>query len=291
MEPGDLDALIGDIRREAARRRASPDFPVDEEAAISVELGEVGPRRPGPDLDAVVARLRQIAGANPSSDQAGDLGEMAELLASSVRALALRLHHLEGRLTPRSGATVPAGPVSPGIGPLPVPLPGAEPSLDAAVSAALPPAGRILVAGPGAIPWAEALTARGADVYALDPRGPEFNGSGAARSGPVLDHLLDIGAGALAAVVRLGGLTPAELAVLEAEAAELARVSITVVVASIAPWWWRRSTGVAPIGDPRPAEAETWIDILAGTGLTATARYSDSGRTYLVTAGHPGVSP
>jgi hypothetical protein len=52
----DLDALIGGLRAEAARRRAAPAYPIDDEARIGLELDSQAPR-PLP------APLERLAGA------------------------------------------------------------------------------------------------------------------------------------------------------------------------------------------------------------------------------------
>ncbi|MBV9661179.1 MAG: hypothetical protein JO337_08485 [Acidimicrobiales bacterium] len=116
----DLDALIGEIRREAARRRAAPDFPIDEEARLAVEMDGHGPSGPGVDLAAVLARLEALAraaraghGGGPAAPRFarrrsgrntqgggpdGALTELIELTASAVRGLAARTADLERRL-------------------------------------------------------------------------------------------------------------------------------------------------------------------------------------------------
>lgn len=95
-----LDELIGEIRREAARRRAAPDFPVDEEARIGVELDSLGPRGSAADLAEVLAALRSIAAGRPPYGPANGgadrrYQEIADLTASAVQALAARLDQLE----------------------------------------------------------------------------------------------------------------------------------------------------------------------------------------------------
>lgn len=113
MEPGDaghLDELIGEIRREAARRRAAPSFPVDEEAGIGVELDALGPAAGGADLAASLAGLRALAAARPGGDGDPSLRELAALTAAAVQALAVRLDYLERRRPDPSGAADPPGP-------------------------------------------------------------------------------------------------------------------------------------------------------------------------------------
>ena len=100
-DAGYLDELIGEIRREAARRRAAPDFPVDEEARVGLELDSLGPRGSAVDLAEVIASLRSIAARRrPGAPAEGDdrrYEELADLTASAVQALAMRLDQLERR--------------------------------------------------------------------------------------------------------------------------------------------------------------------------------------------------
>lgn len=101
-EHGDLDELIGEIRREAARRRAAPSFPVDEEARIGLEMDALGPQGAGADLAASIAGLRQLA-ASPDAA----VREVAALAASAVQALAVRLDLLERRLAAGGDGAAP----------------------------------------------------------------------------------------------------------------------------------------------------------------------------------------
>lgn len=80
--------MIGDIRQEAARRRAAPDFPVGEEAQLAVEMDDQGPGHAGADVRAVIAGLRP----GLTND------ELVELMASAIRVLSARLEAVERRL-------------------------------------------------------------------------------------------------------------------------------------------------------------------------------------------------
>ena len=86
----------------ARRRRAAPDFPIDEEARIALELDSLGPRGSAVDLAEVIASLRSIAAGRRPGPADGDRGyqgyqEIADLTASALQALAVRLDQLERR--------------------------------------------------------------------------------------------------------------------------------------------------------------------------------------------------
>ena len=196
----DLDALIGDIRREAARRRAAPDFPVDEEAALAADMDRQGPVG-GADLAGLVAELDRLAGTGPARAAAGRAGEegsagapaaggeadggleaarvaeIAGLVASVTRTLTRRLAHLERRAAADAGTGVrpattggppPAasGPDPGGVGPGPdVWGPLVSEYLVAGMRTGTdraPAAGPVLVAGPGAAEWVAFLASSAA---------------------------------------------------------------------------------------------------------------------------------
>lgn len=265
----DLDALIGDIRREAARRRAAPDFPLDEEARLQVEMDGQGPAGVGggADLAAITAALRAVgARSAPPAVEAAEVADVAALTASAVTALSVRLSALERRAP----------------GPRPRPRPGAsdEPAADPLAQwqdvLLDHPTGRTLVAaGPE---WCDRLREAGADAYGLDGQGE--------RAG-LLDHLMTVGDKALARTVVAGTIDRDDTGPLDTLAAELARTSDRVLICSEAPWAWRRRVGDAraDTSATRPIGPEAWLEALTGAGLVATARYDAEGRTYLLTAG------
>jgi hypothetical protein len=317
-DESDLDALIGDIRREAARRRAAPDFPIDEEARLAAAMDRLGPVGQGVDLAAVLAELnaraaprahggtptgsplgvrgvaRRFAGRGPgdrSTDDPTALGDVAALTASALRGLAARLADLERRLD-RVAAS--AG------GPGPATVDGTDLRdehdlghwLDAAAGLLSPEQpGRVLVAGPGAGVWVARLSERGADAYGVDPSLGEFADTGPVRAGEVAGHLQQLGAGSLALAVLVhapsapggsptGQVDPVELA------AALHRAAGRVAVVSEAPWWWLQRVG-PPACDTRldrPLVAETWMAVLGAAGYEVTAEYGPGGHDYLVKA-------
>lgn len=316
----DLDALIGDIRREAARRRAAPDFPVDEEAAIVLDMDRQGPVG-GADLAGLLAELERLAragsahgGAADGSAGAGGAAEVAGLVASVTRTLARRLTGVERRVAaPPVGPTGSAGPAATGAEPvaaapegpnesgpdgppvMPAPATWAEAVLAHLAGPARPtgdpaPTGRLLVAGAGAAEWVGYLDPAAAlDVYGVDPNRPEYGDSGPVRSGSVADHLSTVAPGGLAGVLLVGPVPVTDLAALPDVVDRLAQVTARVAVVSEAPWWWQRRVG-APASDlaaGRPVSAETWLALLDGAGFVASARYGTGGRDFLVVAHAP----
>lgn len=267
-----LDELIGDLRREAAGRRASPDFPVEEEAVVSAEMDRLGPEPPGAGPAAAVAAIDALRGK--LGGEAADLADLAGLTASALRNLTVRLGRVErlaARLVPASS---PAPAVTAGD-------PGDLSHWAAVVTAAA--TGRVLVAGPGCGPWVACVGEAGGDVYGVDPCATDDNG--ALRAAPVLDHLRTVGTVGL--VVLAGPVAVGEAARLDAWAAEMRRAATSVVVVSESPWWWRLRVGT-PVSDTsgwRPVSAETWLEVLAGAGFEVAARYRPGGRDYCVAAG------
>jgi len=308
-EAPDLDRLIGDVEAEGARRRAAPDFPHDRAARLGLELDRQAPAgTPAPDVaaalaeaEAAVARLVEaVADGVPA--HAGTRGRRARerrlehlehllaatglALAGAVRVLGTELARLAG---PGTGAgSGEAAPVQPGGF-------GADDALAAwrpRLAEHLPTAGRVLVAGTGALveDVVGDLRAGGVDAYGVTTSGPELRSGPDVRHGTLLEHVRAVGDGGLGAVVVTGvadALTPGFF---EALVPELVRCAQRVVVVSSAPWWWRRALG-APAADTaggRPFEPDTWIEALARRGLEASAAYDGTGHSYRVVAGAPG---
>lgn len=282
---GDLDALIGDIRREAARRRAVPDFPVDEEARLSAEMDGQGPAGVGgADVAAVTAALREL-------ERSGDAkaAEVAGLAASALRALSIRLGELERR-APREGVRHPGGGA-----------PTDDVDLlatwgDDVVGAAAAGAGRVLVVGVGSEVerWVNRLGSAGTDVYGLDAGGGPFGDrdvpGGPVRTGEPLDHLRRVSPAAIRLAAVVGPLPGPAAVGLDELAGELARSSERIVVCAEAPWAWRRRVGDAS-ADTSPSRSvgpEAWLQALAAAGWAATGRYDRWGRTFMLDAGSGG---
>ncbi len=105
-DDADLDALIGRLEQEAARRRAEPSFPIDDEARLSIEMDRQAPDAPGSRLDrladAAIRHIRSDDGAPGSvsggrgrggpaggrGGPAGGRGEPAGLFGRASRMLA-----------------------------------------------------------------------------------------------------------------------------------------------------------------------------------------------------------
>lgn len=280
-----LDELIGDIRREAARRRAAPDFPVEPEARLSATMDAEGPRGPGADLAGVAAALGLAAGSDPA-------GRVAGLAASAVLALSARLGHLERRMAGAGRSAAVGG------GSLAVGGPGAGgswgPGGSSGVGGPAPDLigwlenwgtvpGTILVAGSAAGPWVERL---GAMAYGVDPAAEPMTQAGAVRSGPVLEHLRSVGDASLAMVVLAGAVESSAGPAVDDWAAELVRVTGAVRICAEAPWAWRLRVGdgAADRAAVRPLAADTWLEALDGAGWAVAGRYGAGGRQYGIEA-------
>lgn len=261
----ELDALIGDIRGEAARRRAAPDFPLDDEARLSAAMDGEGPIGSGADLAALAAGLRQIAG------QGGVTGQVAGLSASAVSALSARLSHIERRVPALSRVVRPTG--------------GSSPDLTGWLERWEMPTGGspILVAGKDAVRWLDRL---GPEAYGIVPEGPALTEAGAVRQGPLIDHLSTVGDEALALVIVAGDVDAGAGPDLHRWAAELARVTANVRICAEAPWAWQQRLGEASADQAasRPLSPETWLELLAGAGFAVTGRYEPDGRQYGIEA-------
>src|SRR5579875_3856403 len=167
---------------EAARRRASPDFPLGRDAELSAELDRLGPSG-GADLRAVLEGLDRLAAAAGEAGAAGSVraargpgapsaAEVAGLTAAAVRALSMRLRHLERRAGEPRGVRPPEAAPGPSRGEAPDIL-----SLwgdDVAAAARRGGGGRVLVAGAGAEPWVQMLDAAGLEAYGVDPTLPAY---------------------------------------------------------------------------------------------------------------------
>lgn len=265
MEPS-LDQLIGDLRAEASRRRAAPDFPIDVEAEVVAEMDREGPAGGAVDLGAAAAAVDALI---PGLE--GSVAELAGLTASALRSLAVRLGQLERQASrvPERQAVRPAGSSSLGHW---------IPSVSAASE------GRVLVVGAGCAPWVTALEQAGADVYGLDPSAEEFSDDGPVRAGSVLDHLETVGS--LGTVVLVGAVRVSELGVLDRWMSELRRTTRLVLAVSETPWSWRLRVGPreSDTADWRPLSADTWIELFAGATYEVKADYSRGGLDYFVSA-------
>lgn len=285
----ELDELIGEIRREAARRRAAPDFPLDAEASIDLGLDRLGPVGSAADLPALIAALRRLPGDQPPAASGPDpdvapAAELAPLVASAINALAARLDHLERRLGRAGPRVEPGREGDAGSAARQGPQPPAE-RLEA-VAGHVGRGGPVLVAGPSAGRWVDPLVEVGADAYGVDPDLGAYDGTARLRSGSLMAHLGSVADRALAGAVVVGPIDSADLSRLEEWCAELARVTSRVAVWSEAPWAWRRRLGDvgADLAGRRPAGPDTWLACLDRAGFGGTGSYGPEGGDYLLLA-------
>jgi hypothetical protein len=301
--PGDpdLDGLIGEMRREASRRRAAPDFPIDAETKLSLELDRQAPRHDLPKLDRLAEAL-EVAGRVPTRRRYAGLapagailalyarlGELAGLVAAALRYASWRLSDHEGRLTRLEGDSRAGPPGSsptaggdrevegwPGMDVWLADLQGDNPA----------PGGRVLCSGAGVERLVAHLRSMGEDAYGLVPGADPYLNAADIRSGELAVHLQTVGTEALREVIVAGPVAVAGPAAMSELAGLLARVTSVVVVLSEAPWSWseRVGTELADVATRRPFAADTWLVALDRAGFTATATYSAEGRSYKVSA-------
>lgn len=307
----ELDALIGATRAEAARRRAEPSFPHDEEATLGVDLDRQAPRPLPPQLERLAEAATQVeaaarrgvpaASARPSlrqrlagpapAQQAAPSPEAAALLAeqvaalgrivsSALRAVSARLDDLECRGRPREHPAKSTPPPA-----------HEEPAFDIdgiwwddLVASLTSHPGRILYFGPDAPRLAASLRDAAVDAYGLTPLGDPYLGHPDVRPGQLADHLASVGDDALGAVMVAGPVPVTGPDDLDALAAQLARTARAVVVISEAPWWWRHRMGPekADLSRSRPFAPETWLAALHGAGVIGSVRYDPTGSSYLL---------
>jgi hypothetical protein len=263
-----LDALIGDLRLEAARRRAAPAFPIDEEVRLGQALDE---QAPAPARGRLIGRFSRNWQANhPTRDESHADYENARQesrLERRIEALERRLAGLERR----AATLVTAAPLDLDVKPL-----------MAAVT------GRVLYWGAEPAAAVADLRGAGVDAYGVDPGGDRYQTGPDVRHGELVGHLRAIADDGLGAVVVVGLESPPGPGLVDL-VAELARVSRRVIVASEAPWHWRARVGSpqSDLADGRPLEAETWLALLHAGGCTARAEYPEGGSSYSISATRP----
>jgi sugar phosphate isomerase/epimerase len=270
--PSDLDALIGELRLEAARRRASPSFPLEQEVRLGEALDAQAPPSRAPRAGTPARGWRGLGGIR--STWSASRGATPTPHSTSADPLQdARLDELERRLIRLERLAEAAGaPVlsTPGFSYRPSLPPGLR--------------GRVLYwsADPGE--GVAALRAAGLDAYGVDPGGDQFETGPDVRHAELAAHLRSVGA--LGAAVLVGpSIAPG--AGMREVVEELARaVQQLVIVASEAPGHWRSRVGVpeADLATHRPVEAETWLGLLAGAGFSVTAEYPEGAAGYTVTA-------
>jgi hypothetical protein len=308
----DLDALIGDLLGEAARRRAESGFPLDEEAHLGMELDGQAPRP----LPAKLERLAQTASqigpgpAAPDAGRAGRAGRVAakvvekavaaevgpvaravsslgDVLATGFRVVAGQLTQLDGRVRQLEDPDPPPPNGPPGA---PTPAGGWLDEWRGQLEEDLPVrSGRVLYSGSDPEAVVGGLRRVGIDAYGLSSAATRYQTHPDVRRGEVLEHLRAVSDRGLGAVVLAGGLRIGSPAVLRELAAELARVTGQVVIVSEAPWWWRGRVGPeeADLSPDRPLAAETWLAGLHRAGFRVSGAYDADGTSYRVTAHLP----
>jgi hypothetical protein len=266
--------LIGELRRQAARRRASPDFPLDAEVEIGAELDRLAPARPRPRLERLASLIPRVS-TGPDVDLR-PVAEALRMVSARLEDLEQRVRRLEGGISPPILTVSASSSLSGGRDLF---------SWAAVVGDGERPAGRALCAGPGAARWVTRLESMGWDVYGIEPGDGDFD-DGEVRRGDVIEHLGRVPRNGLAAAVVISPheLVPAgELASL---AAELTRAAQAVWVVSEAQWWWSQRLGsaAADLSTRRPISADTWIELMRRAGFSATGGFGADGASYAVEA-------
>lgn len=303
----DLDRLVGDLEWEAARRRADPAFPHDEEARLHAQLERQGPHPSSwLEMRTLVADVEELAArawpAPPAAVATGPthrlaarfrrrhsppvddrVATVAVAVCSVLRAALDRLEDLQGRvrlLEQRGEAhALPPAVEGPGLAAWRHRL--AEPLL--------PPAGRVLYAELDADAVVAMLRTAGIDAYGLTRAGSPYRSGPDVRYGDVLHHLEAVDDGALAGVVLAGPPDALDPPALVSLTRQLGRTAATVEIVSEAPWHWQSRQGVvdADLSTARPLSPDTWLSALAGAGLVGSAEYDATGSTYRVVARRP----
>jgi hypothetical protein len=272
MDDSFLDALIGDLRLEAARRRAAPAFPIDEEVRLGQVLDEQAPAPPSS------SRLRHKLGAlsRTWSGNVADRPENRSKLSNPlpVAQLERRIEALERRLARVEGhasVVLTAAPMEMDVKPL-----------VAAVT------GRVLYWGAEPASAVAALRQGAVDAYGVDPGGDSYQTGPDVRRADLIEHLGAIADDGLGAAIVVG-LESTPGPGVEDLVAELARAAALVVVVSEAPWHWRARVGSpqCDLTERRPLEVETWLALLHTGGCTVRADYPEGGSSYSIVATRP----
>ena len=282
----DLAALIGEVRREASRRRSDPSHPLAEEGALDAEMAQWAPAgAPG-----ALRRLARRAGeaavpATPSSDPGGgplDAPGVARLLSAALHECADRLADLDSRLL-RVERGWSGGVADPGV--------ESTPSTPRPSSASLPPQmreaapGRVLLLAEDPGPLVADLRGRGVDAYGIAVGGDESVADLDVAPGTVLGHLAALADGSLRGVVLVDPVFAVAGPDPQRVADQLRRVSGMAVVLGESPWWWREHRGPAgELAPRRPVSPELWLEAFHRDGLRVEAAYDDDGRRYRVVA-------
>ena len=282
----DLAALIGEVRREASRRRSDPSHPLAEESALDAEMAQWAPAgAPG-----ALRRLARRAGeaavpATPSSDPVGgplDAPGVARLLSAALHECADRLADLDSRLL-RVERGWSGGVADPGV--------ESTPSTPRPSSASLPPQmreaapGRVLLLAEDPGPLVADLRGRGVDAYGIAVGGDESVADLDVAPGTVLGHLAALADGSLRGVVLVDPVFAVAGPDPQRVADQLRRVSGMAVVLGESPWWWREHRGPAgELAPRRPVSPELWLEAFHRDGLRVEAAYDDDGRRYRVVA-------
>jgi hypothetical protein len=298
----DLDAVIGDLQGEAARRRAEPGFPLEQEARLGLEMDAQAPQPLPPKLERL-ARAASQATSDQPPPPSGVVGRLAlqalspqfallarqvsslgDLLANALRAVSAQLGQMEQRLDTLEHPDRVAEPArrtstySDGW------FDDWRPRL----SECLPsPSGRVLFVGADAEAAVGILRAEGTDAYGLNPVAERYQDHPDVQPGDLLGHLRavgDLGLGAVLLGAPGGVVGRAEFAEL---IRQLARVTDAAVVFSEAPWWWRTRLGPEEAdlsAYPPPLAADTWLGGLHQAGFHVTAEHAPSGSSYRVLA-------
>jgi hypothetical protein len=309
---GDLDILIGELRREAARRRAAADFPIDLEVEVSRQLDAQSLLRYSARLDRLVGaletfaqprhgpgRARQTAMRLVGSADTG-LPQVARILSSALGLVSSRLRNVEARLnrlegvrgyldrvpgsvvggghergadTPRPGASTPDR----------LELAGWLGGLDLGERSG---GQRVLCSGSDVEGLVAHLRAQGVDAYGLVDDADPYLTATDLRSGDLKEHLGAVPDDALGEVIVAGALRVQGPEALAELATLLARTARAVTVLSESPWAWRTRLGpeISDFAAVRPFTAETWMAALTGAGFATTAVYAPRGFSYKVVA-------
>jgi hypothetical protein len=309
----DLDALLGEVEAEAARRRASPDYPHDLEARIEAELARQAPAPSGRvSLERLVTAVEEASFINIDVPVTASRREYMYMKTALKRGLAWYLRHVADQVSSLGYATARTlRAVTVRIEDIEERVAAVERTGQAELAQALPLAtdadsyldewldevadqlagveGRVLCADVETEVVVARLRADGLDAYGLTREGSPYLLSPDVRHGDLIAHLGAVGDAGLGAVV-LAGCTnamngPSLRAVIQ-ELGRCLRPDGVVAAISEAPWWWRDHLhpSDADLAEARPLAAETWLAGLHEVGFDSTAAYDPDGHSYAVVA-------
>jgi len=290
----ELDRLVGELAHEAAAVRAEPNFPHDQDVALTAELDRLAP---GAHLDEVNAaarrldelgtlagaarltrRLAQLATRLDLQPLRSELSEAELVTGAALRSIERRLARLEARVDRLDALPEAPGALGGGAGR------EGDDETDwlTGLGDELTSSGRVLYAGPHPLRSVARLRAERLDAYGVSDAADVPQDEVDVAHESLYSHLAGLADSAIAAAILVGLPVHLNPSAFRRLVKELARVATTVVVVSEAPWRWRQRVGatVADLALERPLDAETWLAAFVPLGLRGRPDYDRTASTY-----------